>query len=89
MKIISINDNDYTTIEKPLWFHNRGLMETSTGYGRKLRTTKMLRLTETGKTLLSSEGLSPLNRLYRIYVCCFSNSGSAYIRVSGRNVYVD
>ena len=63
LETISI-DWDKDTIESPLWFHKRGLMQTATGYGRKLATSKKYRYK---------------NRLYRIYVCQYSNSGTAYI----------
>ena len=58
--------------EKPLWYHKRGLMQTSTGYGRKLVTSKMLKI---GK------------RSYRIYCHCFSNIGTCYI-ISKKQHYV-
>ena len=51
-------------VEKPLWYHKKGLMQTSTGYGRKLTTRKMIKI---GK------------RLHRIYCSIFSNSGVCYI----------
>ena len=52
------------TIEKPLWWHKRGLMFTATGYGSKIPTTKMLLWR---------------GRKYRIYCCIWSNSGTCYI----------
>lgn len=55
--------------EEPLWFHKRGLMETATGYGRKLTSSKMV----------FWEG-----RWRRVYVCCYSNSGTAYILSKGK-----
>lgn len=51
-------------IDKPLWWQKRNLMYTSTGYGRKIPTSKMIRF----------EG-----RLHRIYCCIFSNCGTTYI----------
>lgn len=54
--------------EKPLWFHEKGLMETATGYGLKL--TSPLQVKWNG-------------RWRRVYVCCISNSGTAYIGKPG------
>ena len=55
--------------ESPLWFHKQGLMQTATGYGRKLTSSKMVYW----------EG-----RWRRVYVCCYSNSGTAYILRNGK-----
>lgn len=60
-------------VEKPLWYHKRGLMQTASGYGSKLVTSKMLKV---GK------------RLHRIYVVCYSNAGSAYIIRKGKREYL-
>ena len=57
----------------PLWFHERGLQETASGYGRKLHTPYMLCV---GK------------RLYRVYCCIFSNSGTRYIQWRGHDIIV-
>jgi hypothetical protein len=60
---------DISTIEHkraPLWWQKQGLMYSSTGYGRKIPTELMVRL--------------PGNsRWRRVYVCCFSNAGTAYV----------
>lgn len=52
----------------PLWFHERGLQETASGYGRKLTTRHMVKY----------EG-----KWRRVYVACFSNAGTAYIGKPG------
>lgn len=49
----------------PMWFHLKGLQETATGYGRRLNT---------------GYKLSFNGRMYRVYCCIFSNSGTLYIR---------
>ena len=46
-----------------------------TGYGRKLPTSWMLRLTGS-------------HVWHRVYVVCFSNSGSAYILSKGKELYL-
>ena len=61
-------------IEKPLWFHKKGLQQTKSGYGCKLTSTHMVKHN---------------NRLYRLYVSIFSNSGSMYIICKGERVYID
>lgn len=52
-------------IVKPLWFHKHNLMQTATGYGKALKTEYMLKYN---------------NRLYRVLVCQYSNSGTHYIK---------
>lgn len=50
--------------ESPLWWQLRGLQQTASGYGKRLATTRMVKFN---------------GRWRRVYVCCFSNSGTAYI----------
>lgn len=50
--------------EKPLWWQERGLSYTATGYGRKIPTRYMVQ--HGGKWR-------------RVYCCIFSNSGTLYI----------
>lgn len=57
--------------DAPLWWHLKGLQQTSSGYGRKLTTTRMVRLE--GDTVWR-----------RIYVTQFSNAGTAWIMVQGK-----
>ncbi len=57
----------------PLWFHKQQLMQTSTGYGKKLATPWMLRI---GK------------RWHRVYVMCFSNCGTSYVVWKGENYVI-
>ena len=61
-------------VEKPLWWHKRGLMQTATGYGRKLTTSKMIHFN---------------GRLRRIYCCHYSNAGSCYIIHNKKWLYID
>ena len=71
-KRISI-DTDKDLIDAPLWYHNRGLMQTASGYGRKLNTGKKYRYN---------------NKLYRVYCCIFSNCGTCYIIVKGEKIII-
>lgn len=59
---------------QPLWWQERGLQQTSTGYGSKLSTSIVIQLSD--------------KRWRRIYVCCYSNSGSAYVIVKGKRKYI-
>ena len=68
--------NDYkqhSLISDPLWHHTQGLLQTATGYGSKLSTQY--------KAFYN-------NRLYRVYCHCFSNSGSNYIIVKGKRIFL-
>jgi hypothetical protein len=49
-----------------LWWQKRGLSYTRSGYGRRIPTSRMVRLP--GET-----------QWRRVYVCIFSNSGTAYV----------
>ena len=60
--------DDVEVIEKPLWWHNLGLQQTASGYGNKLISTKMVKWN---------------GRMYRVYVMCYSNNGTAYIVSKG------
>ncbi len=64
-----IDLNDYETKDAPLWYHTQGLMQTTSGYGRRLTTTRMVKYN---------------NRWRRIYCCIFSNIGTCYI-TSGKD----
>lgn len=62
----SISIDEKDLIYSPLPWQKMGLQQTASGYGRKLTTTKKYRLN---------------GRLYRVYCCQYSNSGTAYIIV--------
>ena len=61
-------------IDAPMWYHNKGLMQTATGYGHKLNTGK--------KALVG-------NKAYRVYAICYSNVACLYIIIQGVKIYVD
>jgi hypothetical protein len=67
-------EDPYDVIERPLWWHKRGLSQTASGYGRKLTSSKCVKL--------------PDGRVRRIYVTQFSNAGSAWIVLNGKTVYL-
>jgi hypothetical protein len=61
-----------SVIEDPLPWQKAGLQQTASGYGRKLFTTRKLVMTD-----------RRTRRTRRIYVCNYSNSGTAYVIVDG------
>ena len=60
-------------VDSPLWWHKLGLSQTASGYGGKL--------TSRYKTQFNG-------RLYRVYVMCYGNAGSAYIIVKGVRLFL-
>lgn len=61
-------------IKKPLWFHKRNLIQTVSGYGKKLVTENMVKHN---------------NRLYRIYCSICSNTGILYIISNKKRILID
>jgi len=57
----------------PLWWHDRGLQQTASGYGSKLTTP--YKAEHNG-------------RFYRVYCICWSNAGSLYIISKGQKLYI-
>ena len=68
-------DTPYRVSTKRLWWQVQGLMQTATGYGRKLTTEYMLHLPDQ-------------KRAYRVYAVFFSNVASFYIVRDGRTLYL-
>ena len=64
----------FPTREKLLPWQKRGLMYTASGYGKKIPTSKQLYI---------------LGRWRRVYCSIFSNSGTCYVIVDGKEVNVD
>lgn len=69
MKSVTIEGMEYNTTYAPLWYHLQGLMQTSTGYGRKLNT---------------GYKVAYKGKMRRIYACQISNAGTAYIVIKGQ-----
>lgn len=67
----------YRVREKLMWWHEKGLTQTATGYGHKLNSGYQLKL---------AAGLP--NPWRRVYAICFSNAASYYILLEGRRVYL-
>lgn len=67
------SDIEATLIDAPLWWHERGLQKTASGYGKKIPT----------RHKVNYKG-----RLRRVYCDVFSNSGHCYIIVKGEKITV-
>ena len=52
--------------DKPLWWHERGLQYTASGYGSRIPTARMVQLPGS-------------KRWRRVYCCIWSNSGTCYV----------
>ena len=74
LKYLHEYDPGYEIFTKMLWWQERGLSETASGYGRKLTSSKMVRLSD--------------GRTRRVYVTCFSNSGTAWVNIGGEHYIV-
>jgi hypothetical protein len=68
-------DANYTTEDRPLAWQVRGLQQTATGYGSRLTSSRVVRLSD--------------GRARRIYVTQYSNVGTAWINVGGLLYVVD
>ncbi len=66
-----ISSDDF--IRCPLWWHKKGLQQTTSGYGRKLTTVHKIRYH---------------GRFYRVYAICYSNVSSLYIIVNKEKLYI-
>jgi hypothetical protein len=74
MRYLHEIDPGYKIEDKPLWWHDRGLSQTASGYGLKLTSPRVVRLSD--------------GRVRRVYVTCFSNIGTSWITVDGEKVIV-
>jgi hypothetical protein len=61
-------------LDRPLWWHLQGLQQTASGYGSKLTSSRCVRLAD--------------GRVRRVYITCWSNSGSAWILLDGERQYI-
>ena len=64
VKTIPLEELEYK--EELLWWQKQGLSYTASGYGRKIPTSRMVKLPG-----------SP--RWRRVYCCIFSNAGTCYV----------
>ena len=66
---------EYKLIRNPLWWHKKGLQQTRSGYGSKLVSELMVEF--------------PDGKRRRVYFICWSNSGSPYIMMNKKRVFID
>jgi len=64
-----VNLNDVEHKVEPLWWQKLGLSKTTTGYGRKIETSTMIKLPN-------------CNRWRRVYICIYSSIGTCYVLVN-------
>lgn len=62
------------TIERPLWWQEKGLQYTATGYGKRIPTRYMVRYN---------------GKLRRVYVYQYSNVGTCYIGKLSDGLFVN
>ena len=72
--VIYLADQQAQIIDRPLWWQAAGLQETASGYGRRLRSSRVLAF--------------PDGRIRRIYITIYSNAGSAWIILDGFTLHV-
>lgn len=65
-RILEANGQPVPTKLAPLWWQEKGLQYTASGYGRRIPTAYMVQIPG-----------SP--RWRRVYCCCFSNAGTCYV----------
>lgn len=74
MKSIEYLEEPYELVERPLWWHKQGLTQTASGYGKKLTSSRCVKL--------------PDGRERRVYITCYSNAGSAWIILGGKRLWL-
>ena len=76
MSIQYLKDDQIQAVTiQELWWQRRGLMFTATGYGSKIPTQYMIKLSD--------------NITRRVYCYIFSNVGSIYVMIKGDKVYLN
>jgi hypothetical protein len=75
-KVQYLDDLDpaYRVEDRPLAWQRAGRLETATGYGSALTSTRMVKLSD--------------GRVRRVYVTQFSNAGTAWINLDGTRYVV-
>lgn len=67
------DDKELPVFSRPLWWQERGLTKTASGYGTKIPTKNVIRYD---------------NRFRRIYVDIFGNIGHSYFILKGEKITV-
>lgn len=71
MSTIEYLTEPYELVDRPLAWQLAGRTWTATGYGAKIPSSHMVKIGA---------------RLYRVYVTCYSNAGTAWIQKDGRRL---
>lgn len=69
-----LSEGTYQIIDRPLPMHRAGLQQTASGYGRKLTSSRCVKLAD--------------GRIRRIYITQYSNAGTAWINLDGRTFVI-
>lgn len=67
-------EGPYELVDRPLWWHLKGLSQTRSGYGSKITSSRCVKL--------------PDGRQRRIYVTIWSNAGTAWIILNNEKLIV-
>ena len=62
-------------IDAPMWWHERGLSYTATGYGSKIPTRYKTR--------------NKAGKLVRVYATCYGNAASNWFMENGNKVFIN
>jgi hypothetical protein len=68
---VQIEGQSLSATYRPLWWHEKGLSYTASGYGGKIPTPWVVRVG---------------SKTHRIYVAQYSNLGTAYIQRGGKGL---
>jgi len=72
--IIKYLEEPYEFIDRPLWWHKKGLTQTASGYGSKITSRRCVKLSD--------------GRIHRVYITRYSNAGSAWIILNKEKLYL-
>lgn len=67
-------------VDAPLWWQEKGLQQTASGYGYKLTTNWKISFQAQGEAK---------SKLYRVYCTQFSNAGSCWFTVRGTKIFIN
>lgn len=73
MKTLIVNGDECDAKEVPLWWQEKGLSYTDSGYGKRIPTRQMVRY---------------FGKWRRVYCCIYSNIGTCYIGKLSDNLIV-
>ena len=71
--VMDKDGNQYPLYDCPLWWHEKGLQQTASGYGKKLTTRYKVQYN---------------SKMCRLYCHMYSNIGTCYIIVNKKEVFL-